>query len=82
MNQPLRVETMIRAKEQTHSSQSRAALNKRERDVVFLAVKGFTNKAIARELNITEGTVKVHLHNVYQKFGIRSRVALAALVMK
>jgi len=49
---------------------------------VFLAIKGFTNKAIARELNITEGTVKVHLHNVYQKFGIGSRSVLAALVMK
>jgi two-component system nitrate/nitrite response regulator NarL len=82
MNQPLRVDSMISAMEQAHSSLSCAALNKRERDVVFLAIKGFTNKAIARELNITEGTVKVHLHNVYQKFGIGSRSALAALVMK
>jgi DNA-binding NarL/FixJ family response regulator len=82
MNQPLRVESMISAKERANSSLSCAALNKRERDVVLLAIKGFTNKAIARELNITEGTVKVHLHNVYQKFGIGSRSALAALAMK
>ena len=82
MNQPFRVAPLMSAKKQTHNYPSCAALNKRERDVVFLAAKGFSNKAIARELNIAVGTVKVHLHNVYEKFGIQSRSALADLVMK
>jgi Bacterial regulatory proteins, luxR family len=34
------------------------------------------NKEIARQLAITEGTVKIHLHNIYQKLDIDSRVAL------
>jgi DNA-binding NarL/FixJ family response regulator len=55
------------------------ALSTREQEVMFLAAKGFANKAIARELNVTEGTVKIHLHRVYQKLGVKSRFALAAL---
>lgn len=72
----------MNAKKQTQHYPSRTVLSERERDVVFLAAKGFSNKAIARELNIAVGTVKVHLHNVYEKFGIQSRSALADLVMK
>jgi DNA-binding CsgD family transcriptional regulator len=52
-------------------------LSVRERQVALLAAKGLTNKLIARELSVAEGTVKIHLHNVYQKLGIRGRYALA-----
>jgi DNA-binding NarL/FixJ family response regulator len=52
-------------------------LSVRERQVTLLAAKGLTNKLIARELNVAEGTVKTHLHNVYQKLGIKGRFALA-----
>jgi DNA-binding NarL/FixJ family response regulator len=31
---------------------------------------------IADELQLSEGTVKIHLHNIYRKLGIRNRVAL------
>ena len=51
-------------------------LSVRERQVTLLAAKGLANKAIARELNITEGTIKLHLHKVYQKLGIKGRLAL------
>jgi len=37
---------------------------------------GFRNREIAEQLNVTEGTVKLHLHNVYQKLDIQSRVEL------
>jgi DNA-binding NarL/FixJ family response regulator len=40
------------------------------------------NKEIARELKMAEGTVKVHLHRIYQKLGIKSRFALAVLARK
>jgi len=55
------------------------ALSAREHEVMLLAVNGFANKTIARELNVAEGTVKLHLHRVYQKLGVKSRFALAAL---
>ena len=55
-------------------------LSRREREVMLLAAKGITNKAIARELKITEGTIKLHLHRVYQKLGLRNRFALAVAV--
>ena len=55
-------------------------LSRREREVMLLAAKGLSNKAIARELNISEGTIKLHLHRVYHKLGVRSRFALTVLV--
>jgi len=51
-------------------------LSVREREVMLLAAKGLPNKVIARELNVAEGTVKLHLHRVYQKLGIKGRYAL------
>ena len=55
-------------------------LSVREREVTLLAAKGLANKGIARELNIAEGTIKHHLHTVYQKLGIKGRFALAVWV--
>jgi DNA-binding NarL/FixJ family response regulator len=52
-------------------------LSERERQIALLVVKGLTNKAIAKELSLAEGTVKVHLRTMYQKFGIYRRVKLA-----
>ena len=45
-----------------------------------LVVKGWSNKQAARELGITEGTVKVHLHNIFEKLGVANRTALTTLV--
>jgi ATP/maltotriose-dependent transcriptional regulator MalT len=43
--------------------------------------KGSTNKAIARELGISEETVKVHVHRVFQKSGIHTRAKLAVKIL-
>jgi DNA-binding NarL/FixJ family response regulator len=51
-------------------------LTPRELAIVRLVARGLRNKEIARQLAITEGTVKIHLHNIYQKVGVDSRVAL------
>ncbi|HSA82251.1 MAG TPA: response regulator transcription factor [Geminicoccaceae bacterium] len=51
-------------------------LTPRELEVVSLIARGLRNKEIARELAISEGTVKIHLHNIYDKTGVDSRVAL------
>lgn len=52
------------------------ALSTREQAVVALVVKGLRNREIAALLGIAEGTVKVHLHKVYEKLGVGSRTEL------
>ena len=44
--------------------------------IVRLVRSGLSNKQIARELGIREGTVKQHLHTIYDKLGIASRYKL------
>jgi two-component system, NarL family, nitrate/nitrite response regulator NarL len=38
--------------------------------------EGLRNRAIAARLSISEGTVKVHLHNIYKKLGVEGRLEL------
>lgn len=55
------------------------ALTPRETDVVRLVAQGRRNKEIGRDLGISEGTVKMHLHNIYEKLSVSSRTELAIL---
>jgi len=52
------------------------SLTAREREIALLAMSGLRNKVIACELHVCEGTVKIHLHNIFQKLGVKSRAAL------
>jgi two-component system NarL family response regulator/two-component system nitrate/nitrite response regulator NarL len=56
---------------------SHDVLSEREREVVKMIARGLRNKEIAKELFITEGTVKVHLHSIYEKLAVNGRTALA-----
>jgi RNA polymerase sigma factor (sigma-70 family) len=60
---------------------SLTTLTARERQIVRLVSKGLSNREIASRLDLTEGTIKAHLHNIYQKLAINNRTALAALVV-
>lgn len=60
-------------------SSTPAELTPRESDVVRQVAQGQRNKEIARSLGITEGTVKMHLHNLYEKLSVSSRTELALL---
>ena len=51
------------------------ALNRRERQMLGLLEQGLSNAQIAARCFLVEGTVKWHLHNLYTKFGVRSRTA-------
>lgn len=53
------------------------ALTPRQRDVLAGIVKGLSNKEIARELDIAEGTVKIHLAALFAHFAARNRTELA-----
>ena len=57
--------------------QNGRALTNREWQIVLMVRTGLSNKSIARRLNLSEGTVKVHLHNIYTKLGVKNRTALA-----
>jgi two-component system, NarL family, nitrate/nitrite response regulator NarL len=57
-----------------------ALLTEREREIMLLVSEGFSNRGAGRRLNISEGTIKVHLHHIYQKLSITNRASLAALV--
>ena len=55
-------------------------LTAREREVLELIERGFRNKEIAKELGISEGTVKIHVMHVFRKTGLsRHALALKAL---
>ena len=58
-----------------------AVLTDREREIMRLVSEGLSNKEVARQLNISEGTIKVHLHHIYQKLEINNRTVLAALAI-
>ncbi len=48
-----------------------AVLTEREREIMCLVSEGLSNKGIARRLSLSQGTIKVHLHHVYQKLEIK-----------
>jgi len=54
-------------------------LTERERQIMRWVSEGLSNKEIARQLNISEGTIKVHLHHIFEKLAIKHRTALVAL---
>ena len=56
-------------------------LTERERQIMRLVSGGLSNKEIGRQLNITDGTIKQHLHHIYQKLEISNRTVLAAFVL-
>jgi RNA polymerase sigma factor (sigma-70 family) len=51
-------------------------LSARQREVIILLCDGLSNKQIGKKLGVSEGTVKIHLHAIYQKLGVRSRTEL------
>jgi two-component system nitrate/nitrite response regulator NarL len=57
-------------------SEQLAKLTEREQQVAALVREGLSNKAIARKLSVSEGTIKSHLHKVFQKLGVQSRYSL------
>jgi two-component system nitrate/nitrite response regulator NarP len=67
--------------QRTRMAQEKAAsvppLTRRERELVELVRQGLRNRDIASELGVTEGTVKVYLHAIFDKFRVENRTELA-----
>jgi DNA-binding NarL/FixJ family response regulator len=51
-------------------------LSPREREIALLVARGLSNKEVARELGLSYGTIKCHVHSILQKLGARSRYSL------
>jgi len=54
-----------------------SGLTKREQEILNHLCAGMSNKAIARELNISDSTVKVHIKHLLRKFNLKSRLEIA-----
>jgi two-component system nitrate/nitrite response regulator NarP len=67
--------------ERTRHAQEKAAstppLTRRERELIELVRQGLRNRDIAAELGVTEGTVKVYLHAIFDKLRVENRTELA-----
>ncbi|QCB47848.1 response regulator transcription factor [Hydrogenophaga sp. PAMC20947] len=61
----------------TRASEALLSLSPREREILLLIARGDANKVIARELNIAETTVKIHVQHILRKLGLSSRVQAA-----
>jgi two-component system, NarL family, nitrate/nitrite response regulator NarL len=78
---PLRGSDQVASRDKRNVAIAENVLTDRERQIIALVSEGLSNKEIARRLNIAGGTIKVHLHNVYQKLEISNRTVLAALAI-
>jgi two-component system nitrate/nitrite response regulator NarL len=54
-----------------------AGLTPREREILDLIARGYSNKLIARDLDVSVGTVKVHVKHLLKKLGLHTRVEAA-----
>jgi DNA-binding NarL/FixJ family response regulator len=59
-----------------------SVLTRRETEILQLVAAGLSNKEIANELTITEGTVKNHVHNALEKLHLTNRVQAAAYAVR
>lgn len=80
------VSKILKENQSTNTSQGNGidinTLTHREKEILKLIANGLSNKMIARELNIAEGTVKVHVKNLLKKLSFRSRVEAAIWAME
>ena len=68
---------MPRLQDANHDRLTRAGVTEREADVLWAVAERLRNREIAVELGITEGTVKVFLHSIFEKLGVSNRTELA-----
>ena len=72
----------LRSEAKTPQDSEEAALTQREHEILDLIAEGLSNKLIARALDISPGTVKVHVKNVLRKLNLNSRVEAAVWALK
>jgi DNA-binding NarL/FixJ family response regulator len=63
-------------------TETSTTLTPRELEIVRMVAQGLRNRVIGERLVISESTVKVHLHNIYEKLGIEGRLELVLLAQQ
>ena len=58
------------------------SLTRQQQNILSFVVKGASNKVIAAQLGIAEGTVKAHLHNAFKVLGVKNRTEAVLAVAK
>ena len=55
-------------------------MSDQQREVVVLICRGLSNRLIADTLDVSEGTIKSHLHTIYETLGIQFRIELMIML--
>lgn len=77
------IEQLPGAKPQKQIDSKEIKLTARQNQILnMVADRGASNKVIARTLNISESTVKLHLGNIFKKYGVKNRTQLAVFAAK
>jgi len=61
---------------------TRSALTHRELEILTFVYRGLTNPQIARELSLSEGTVRIHVSNILVKLEVKRRTEAVAVALK
>jgi two-component system nitrate/nitrite response regulator NarL len=72
----------IRDEEQNTQDKPLSPLTSREQEILDQIAKGMSNKRIARALDISEGTVKVHVKHLLKKLNLHSRTEAAIWALR
>jgi two-component system nitrate/nitrite response regulator NarL len=67
---------MLGSIEMTLGDEWSKVLSRREREIALLVADGLSNKEVARQLRLSDGTVKISLHTICRKLGARNRYNL------
>lgn len=70
---------LTRIVDQSPALRQRSILTDRELQIALLVSRGFSNKMVARQLGLSEGTVKIHVHNIFRKLRVDNRTALSVV---
>lgn len=76
-----RIKAIVRQGELAKAAHNDIAFSKKEREIIMLISQGFTNKAIAENLHISEQTVKTHLSRLFRKTRITRRSQLVPFAL-
>ncbi len=76
------VQKGVSASPSVASHSVRSVLTAREQEVLCDITKGWSNKVIARNLGITDGTVKLHVKSILRKLKVHSRVQAAVIAVE
>jgi DNA-binding NarL/FixJ family response regulator len=79
---PSLLENELELASQTQSADAFARLSSRQQQVAQLLLQGQSNKAIARKLGLSEGTIKAHVSAIFQIIGAKNRVEAVTLAAK